>query len=77
MDELQGEGLISVFESEEFKADPWSGEKTMTRSAGGTLVFDAPVLHSYTDMQDVLLLDPIHDVDETGWPSSRNVPPGK
>ena len=22
----------------------------------------------FTDMQDLLLLDPIHDVDETGWP---------
>ena len=22
----------------------------------------------YTDMQDVLLLDPIHEVDEKGWP---------
>jgi hypothetical protein len=22
----------------------------------------------YTDMEELLLLDPIHDVDETGWP---------
>jgi hypothetical protein len=28
----------------------------------------APELHVYKDMQDLLLLDPIHDVDETGWP---------
>ncbi len=33
--------------------------------------FEAPVLNKYTDMQDLLLLDPIHDVDETGWPSPR------
>jgi DNA-binding NarL/FixJ family response regulator len=32
--------------------------------------FEAPVLHKYTDMEDLLLLDPIHDVDETGWPNS-------
>ena len=25
----------------------------------------------YTDMQDLLLLDPIHDTDEAGWPSVR------
>lgn len=31
--------------------------------------FEAPVLHKYTDMEDLLLLDPIHDVDETGWPN--------
>lgn len=31
--------------------------------------FSAPVLAKFTDMQDLLLLDPIHDVDETGWPA--------
>lgn len=28
-----------------------------------------PVLNRYNDMQQLLLLDPIHDVDETGWPN--------
>jgi hypothetical protein len=31
--------------------------------------FDPPILHKYTDMQDMLLLDPIHDTGEKGWPS--------
>jgi len=30
--------------------------------------FIEPVLEKYTDMEDLLLLDPIHDVDEQGWP---------
>jgi hypothetical protein len=30
--------------------------------------FEAPVLNKYTDMKDLLLLDPIHEVDEHGWP---------
>jgi hypothetical protein len=30
--------------------------------------FVAPVLQKYTDMQELLLLDPIHEVDEAGWP---------
>ncbi len=30
--------------------------------------FEKPVLQKYSDMQDLLLLDPIHEVDETGWP---------
>lgn len=25
----------------------------------------------YTDMQDLLLLDPIHDVEDAGWPMAR------
>ena len=34
----------------------------------------APKLTVYEDMQDLLLLDPIHDVDETGWPARRQDP---
>lgn len=33
--------------------------------------FKAPVMHKYADMQDLLLLDPIHDVDEGGWPEPK------
>lgn len=32
--------------------------------------FTPPTLEVYSDMQDLLLLDPIHEVDETGWPST-------
>ena len=30
--------------------------------------FTTPMLHTYSDMQELLLLDPIHDVDDAGWP---------
>lgn len=30
--------------------------------------FNPPLLNKYSDMQELLLLDPIHDVDEAGWP---------
>jgi len=33
--------------------------------------FEAPTVIRYTDMQDLLLLDPIHEVDESGWPTSK------
>ena len=33
--------------------------------------YDKPELTSYTDMQDLLLLDPVHEVDETGWPEAK------
>lgn len=33
--------------------------------------FSAPVLNVYTDMQDLLLLDPIHDVADSGWPTAK------
>jgi hypothetical protein len=30
--------------------------------------FEPPVLRKSTDLHDLLLLDPIHQVDEAGWP---------
>jgi len=30
--------------------------------------FDEPVLTRYEDIQELLLIDPIHEVDEDGWP---------
>jgi len=38
--------------------------------------YGPPVLSKYTDMEQLLLLDPIHDVDETGWPKAPGVPAG-
>jgi hypothetical protein len=37
-------------------------------AAAGTRSYIAPALGKHTDMQELLLLDPVHDVDETGWP---------
>jgi hypothetical protein len=28
----------------------------------------SPTLDTFNDMQEILLLDPVHDVDESGWP---------
>jgi hypothetical protein len=30
--------------------------------------FHAPKLQKFTDMQDLILLDPVHEVDSRGWP---------
>jgi hypothetical protein len=30
--------------------------------------FEPPAFERFTDMEDLLLLDPIHDVGKTGWP---------
>lgn len=37
--------------------------------------FNPPSLNKYSDMQELLLLDPIHDVDEAGWPKPVPDPP--
>lgn len=30
-----------------------------------------PRMTVYDDMQDLLMIDPIHDVDESGWPNAK------
>lgn len=37
--------------------------------------FHPPTLQTYTDMQDLLLLDPIHEVDDAGWPKPADKGP--
>ena len=59
-------------------------EKLLVDAAGSLAVaaaeaaprppFAAPVIENYSDMQDLLMLDPIHDVDGTGWPVAKNPP---
>lgn len=33
--------------------------------------YDPPLLTKHDDMQELLVLDPVHEVDETGWPARR------
>ena len=33
--------------------------------------YKAPMLEVYSDMQDLILLDPVHEVDDTGWPNVK------
>lgn len=35
------------------------------------VAFEAPQLQKYSDMQELLALDPIHEVDVTGWPKLK------
>lgn len=37
-------------------------------AAGEREQFAPPRLERYTDMQDIILLDPVHEVDPRGWP---------
>lgn len=36
--------------------------------------FEPPRLQKFSDMQELLLLDPIHEVDESGWPHNPDQP---
>lgn len=68
--DLQSEGLVVHAHRPVPRAD-------VPRPAGGADAggdrrpFEAPLLSKFTDMQDLLLLDPIHEVDDTGWPAAK------
>jgi len=34
--------------------------------------FERPVLEKFTDVQELLALDPVHDVDGSGWPRPKD-----
>ncbi len=34
--------------------------------------FCLPIIEKYTDLEELLLLDPIHEVDESGWPKQKS-----
>ncbi len=70
IEELKLEGLIMVKNgspSSSVKAIPLKQEKNDNQRE----VFEIPTLEKYTDLQELLLLDPIHDVDAAGWPSGK------
>ncbi len=65
--ELEAEGLIARVESHESTtASPFVEQPLSVRPA-----FEAPRISKFTDMQDLLLLDPIHEVDPSGWPQLK------
>ena len=62
VDELVREGiLVSADEPGPAVLAPQNG--TAARR------YEAPALAKFTDMQELLLLDPVHEVDEAGWPN--------
>jgi len=68
LDQLVDEALV--------EAQPSADVSAMHRNGTGASdkAFVAPLLQKYTDMEEMLLLDPIHEVDEAGWPTARQAP---
>lgn len=60
---LRDEGLLETADHPEPGADPLS-----TVAVDGP--YADPQLEKYEDMQQLILLDPIHEVGEAGWPQN-------
>ncbi len=66
-DLTENEIIVAVESGKNNGSSPGSSSET-ENSPDKKQPFTLPQLNIYTDMQELLLLDPIHDVDDTGWP---------
>ena len=57
--ELVQEGLLS------------SAASSVSTAPASPVAYVKPVLNKYTDMQQLLLADPLHEVQEAGWPHTK------
>jgi hypothetical protein len=67
LEDLAEEGLVAGAEASD-AARPVPAEQL---NGVPKLPFELPKVEKYTDMQDLVLLDPVHQVDDTGWPRAR------
>ena len=74
IEELQKEDLVEFIEKDTPAADAGNPHLVKQDLSTDRVVFTPPVLNTFTDMKELLLLDPIHEVDEAGWPSKVIVP---
>ena len=71
---IEAEGLIvSAQKQGGHSVNP--SERSTKASSSELPPFVVPVYEKYTDMQEFLLVDPIHEVDISEWPSARKRDP--
>jgi hypothetical protein len=77
--ELGLTGLVDELLREDLLIEvDWSASGLESTAAAGLpsgqVQFAVPVLQAYTDMQEFMLVDPLHEVDEVaGWPHGNAV----
>lgn len=63
---LLTEDLFIETEKKEEQSAEWSDKETNEK-----IPYKKPVVQKYDDMQDLIFLDPVHDVSEEGWPNQK------
>jgi outer membrane protein assembly factor BamB len=68
------EALVSELLERKLISPLPDGDAPVTNGAAASAAgigrsYSTPKLSAYTDMQELLLLDPVHEVDAAGWPS--------
>ncbi|MEO1591140.1 MAG: PqqD family peptide modification chaperone [Cyanobacteria bacterium J06632_22] len=73
-DELSIVQLVDQLSQESLIVSAAAPSPTAAPTITADETFEQPILYKYADMQDLLALDPIHDVDENGWPNQQPAP---
>jgi len=66
LDRLVEEALVDPI-----AAEPGDAVNGIHEFAGEKKIFVAPSVEKYTDMEELLQLDPVHEVDLYGWPEAK------
>ncbi len=67
--ELEKEGLILPADSTFIDLQETFSSEASFLSHSEKPLFENPMMEKYTDLEELLLLDPVHEVDESGWPN--------
>lgn len=70
--ELEKEQLIVAENRNDGGTELCREKQTNKQANPEKKIFQVPSMQKFTDMQDLLLLDPIHEVDAKGWPFAKN-----
>jgi hypothetical protein len=68
VEELEHEHLIVRIGENEYHAEAVPSRNGTHAVPRDRQQFVQPVLAKFTDMEDIILLDPVHEVDASGWP---------
>jgi hypothetical protein len=69
IDELIAEDLVLDVEGD--AAENESARPLSPEFPDGKKPYVRPLIKKYTDQKELLLLDPIHEVDDLGWPEKK------
>ena len=73
LERLEKENLILRIDKSSWEKSR-NGQEALIESSDDAMdinkkqVFEKPLFEKFTEMEDLLLVDPIHEVDENGWP---------
>lgn len=69
VEELEREALIARSRGRDGESPP-DGASTLATGTGAA--FKAPVLQKFQDLKELILLDPVHEIQEDlGWPHPK------